>query len=169
MRTPEQIIARIEAVRTGDFFGAQSSDLINALTYESAKPFLKPEVTPDEWAKAVGDPRSAAIGYMEFAWGKANGNRGLSANRSIDHYRAWMWLLGIDDFDAVADAEYQFYGKPILVIVAEALSIDWRALDDGRWVNDEDGDNEKPGDHEINRLVQIGQGFKADIERIASE
>ena len=53
---------------------------------------------------------------MDFAWRKANDERGLSASRIVSHYRNWYWLL-CDDSINFSDLEdnYEPYGKPVLV------------------------------------------------------
>lgn len=43
------IIAKIESLKDTDFLGFKISDLIGYLDYEHAKPYLKPEVTADQW------------------------------------------------------------------------------------------------------------------------
>lgn len=165
MRTQQEILDRIEEVKASDFFGATRGDLIEALEFENAKPFLKEGVTAGEWTwNDAQGVRKAAIEYMEFAWGKANDCRGLSASRSVDHYRAWMWLLGSDEFEKLADDEYEFYGQPVLVIAATALGVDWRALDNGWWTNSEDEDDGGiPDTDEVNRLEEIGKRIAMDI------
>ncbi len=147
-RTDAEIIARMEAVKANDFFGTISGDLMEYLGYEAAKPFLKEGVTLEQFTEAgLGKPRDrdSIVGqikqYMGFAWDKANNCRGLSAGRSLNHMQAWLWMLGED---AAADAldHYTLYGKPQLRAICERYGIDWRALDDGHWRNDEDGDGQ---------------------------
>lgn len=143
MRTDDEILARIEKQREVDFFGFSLGDLIEVLPYEVAKPFLNEGVSPADWTQALRDEQSVKgrmHDYMRFAWDKANGRRGLSAGRSLMHMSAWLWLLGHDKAaDSMAD--YDRYGKPKLRAICEAFGWDWRALDDGEWVNDEDGPN----------------------------
>lgn len=165
MRTTDEILARISDIRSRDLFGFEQSDLINALPFEQAKPFLKEGVTADQWAEAQEkDPLARAREYMAFAWNKANNCRGISATRSVSHFQSWLWLAGSDDFDDIAEAEYQFYGKPVLVVAAEALAVDWRALDDGFWTNCEGGTGISPSDDEIARLTELAKPIKAAID-----
>lgn len=92
MRTQEQIKERIEAVKDQDFFGAEHGDLIDFLDFDHAKAFLKEGVTSEEWKPKPLTEESIkheAKEYLPFAWEKANNCRGLSANRSVDHLRAY--------------------------------------------------------------------------------
>lgn len=136
MRTTAEIITRIEAVqRGGDFFGTQTNDLLAALDFEHAKSYLREGVTAEQWAEAMvateGGIRDAAAGYLEFAVGKALNHRGISASRSVDHFRAWVFLLGTDEQLAQLEStEYEQYGVPQLAVAAEILEIPmtWDAL-----------------------------------------
>lgn len=132
MRTPEEVIARIEARKDGDMFGFEWPYYLGALTFEQAKPYLRAEATAEGWEgpKSLETIRAEAIDYMEFAWGKANNCRGISANRSISHYIAWLWLLGEDWGDSLMD-DYRYYGKPQLERICEFFGLDPKKWDDG--------------------------------------
>ncbi len=57
---------------------------------------------------------------------------GLSANRSMSHYRAWLWIEGEwSDEDIAALEDYEDYGKPKLIKICNYLGIDHSKLDDG--------------------------------------
>lgn len=122
MRTQDEILARIKEVEAHDMFGFETSDLVGALDFEHAKPYLKEGVTADdEWLEESEDElRDRAVKYLEFAYDKAESHRGLSAGRSVAHYTSWLWLLGVlpDDWD---DVPYENYGVPKLFRAAEAL------------------------------------------------
>lgn len=127
-RTDEQILTRIEMVRPNDFLGTETGDLIAALSFEAAKSFLKSDATEesfDQWRKSNREAVIAeATNYLEFAVGKMQNERGLSANRSIDHYRAWIWLAFDDEtFRRFDDADYGWYGRNQLEIAADILCI----------------------------------------------
>lgn len=139
MRTQDEIVARIRTRKEQDFFGFETSEYLDYLDYTHAKEFLKPETTQKQWEKVRSEaksPEEAIKDYMPFAWGKANDCRGISAGRSIMHMVAWLWLDG-KDWSEIED--YQYYGKPQLVRICKEYGIDWRALDDNRWRNSEDG------------------------------
>ena len=138
-RTQIEIMNRINEVAEHDFFGAQTGDLISFLDFDHAQGFIKEGTTREQWeaiTKAITSPANCIADYMGFAWGKANNRRGLSAGRSIDHMRAWLWLDGKDDL-AKQIEDYEYYGKPQLVAVCDEYGIDWRQYDDGEWVNNE--------------------------------
>jgi len=114
MKTQEEIVERLK--EPGDMFGFGPGVLIGYLEYEHAKPYLKEGVTTEEW-KPDTLTREAVLetmrDYMEFAWGKAQNHRGLSASRSVIKFEAWVWLLG----DSPIEAEYAQYGCPTLAAI----------------------------------------------------
>lgn len=132
MRTDEEILQRIESRSEADWLGTEKSDLVHRLPFDKAKPFLKPETTPEEWGEPSPRDRESIItvmlDYMPFAWGKANDCRGISAGRSMSHYMAWAWLAG-DDFGELGD--YEYYGKENLVRICKHYGWDSAQWDDG--------------------------------------
>lgn len=131
MRTTQEIIARIEARRSHDILGFEWPCYLDGLTFEEAKPYLKDDATDVGWElKTEAEIRQEAIDYMPFAWDKANNCRGISANRSIAHYEAWLWMLGEEWGDQLMD-DYEFYGKPQLVRICEYFGLDPKKWDDG--------------------------------------
>lgn len=141
-RTPDEIVSRARAVFGSEIFGTEAFDLIQALPFERAAPFLGPDVTEDKWAPSIG-PQAALTNiaaYMEFAWRKANDERGLSAYRSLCHMKAWLWLAGEDELLSRLNIDnYSHYGKPQLREICEHLAIDWRQYDNDRWSSNEGG------------------------------
>lgn len=131
-RTGDEVLARINARKDGDVFGFEWPIYLEVLTFEQARPFLKADATGADWPapKGLAQIREDAIKYMEFAWEKANNCRGISANRSISHYQAWLWLLGEDWGDKLMD-NYEFYGKPQLERVCQFFGLDSKKWDDG--------------------------------------
>ena len=80
-----------------DFFGFETGELIFHLPFDSAKEFLGPEVTREEYKQMSckrDDIVARMLDYMPFAWEKANGCRGISASRSMSHFTSWVWLSG---------------------------------------------------------------------------
>ena len=71
-----------------------------------------PTLTKKNVIKAMRD-------YVSFAWEKANDKRGISANRSIDHFKGWLWLLGDEEGIEYLKANYAPYGKPGLAYVCK--------------------------------------------------
>ena len=146
-RTPSEIVDMIKwlgADTLRDWMGTKRSDLVNYLAFDDAKEWLKPGTTEEQWnesrraASSGIDPLVEAKQYLDFAWNKANGCRGLSAGRSLEHYWAWLWLAGEDEFiKALKFEEYEYYGKELLTSICAYLNVDPVPLDDGNWVNSE--------------------------------
>jgi len=115
--------------------GTKRGTLIDFLDFEHAKPFLKDGVTEKDWTpKQVIEEviKKEILGYLDFAWDKANNCRGLSAGRSVEHIEAWLWLLGDEELEKRFDAvEYEHYGKEKLILISDALGFDWKKVDDG--------------------------------------
>src|SRR5664280_2787965 len=89
-RTQAEIVTEIERLAKDDFFGVKRSDLLNYLSFQEAKPFLKDDVVESDWKTSpftVESVRAEMIEYLDFAWDKANDQRGLSAERSINHLK----------------------------------------------------------------------------------
>ena len=139
MRTQEEILARMKEREKDDPFGFERGDMLEHLTFENAKPYVKPETTAEDWKKVEEergpDPVQELKDYMAFAWEKANDERGLSANRSIMHCLAWLWLAEEDELLAKVqheyDENYKHYGKDILVMICEHFGLNWKQWDDG--------------------------------------
>lgn len=125
MKTQEQLIERYRVLAEDDFFGAKRGDLATYMTAESLAAAGEP--VREDQAHLVGKTltRDAVLtemrNYMTFAWDKANNERGLSAGRSINHFEAWLWLLGDEEALAFAedDDNYPEYGRPILRFICE--------------------------------------------------
>lgn len=136
MRTQEEIKNRIKETKDDDIFGFGTTDLIEYLDFEHAKKYLEEGVTEKQWSnRKLKSPKEQMIQYMEFAWEKANDCRGLSAMRTMYHYRSWLWLDGNEEL-AEQMEDYEFYGKDNLVAVCEYLGIDHTEYDDGIRTNE---------------------------------
>jgi len=136
MRTDDEIIDKMAEVKAYDWLGTIRSDLVRFLPFDRAKNFLVDTVKPEDWTP---EPRTTEhitkvmLNYMPFAWNKANNCRGISASRSLNHYEAWLWLLG----DPLANKlrNYEHYGKEKLIAICEKYGWDWKQWDDGERVN----------------------------------
>lgn len=137
MRTQDEIVAKIAEVQPKDWMGTRVSDLIGYLDFAHAKPFLKPETVESDWEYKAPTRESILaemLEYMNFAWDKANGCRGISAARSMDHYAIWVWMLGDEEiFGDLRD--YEFYGKDNLVKICTHYGWDASAWDDNERTN----------------------------------
>ena len=132
MKTQEEILKRIDEVAKYDTFGWQRNDLVDFLNFENAKPFLKDDITAEKWeeVKEKRSPKEIMCDYMGFAWEKANDKRGISACRSLEHYKSWLWLDGDEEIWPTLD-DYEYYGKPHLITICEYLGLDPSNWDDG--------------------------------------
>lgn len=140
-RTAEEIVERVSSLADDDFFGFETHDLIVRLPFEHAKEFLKEGAVEADWTPAASLLASDIVSYLPFAWDKASNCRGLSASRSVSHFRAWLWLDG--HAPEVMDlVEYHLYGKPHLVLISEIYGFDWRPHDRYGWANNDDGPNQ---------------------------
>ena len=124
-------MARIKERREYDMFGFEVDEYAVYLDKEHCQDFLADGVELDDWTDYSGDLMNGKLlermkDYMEFAVGKAEGERGISANRSIMHYIAWIWLAGddtlLDEVQAAYDNDYSDYGKEILAKIREHYS-----------------------------------------------
>ncbi len=136
-RSQADIVSRIEAIKSTDFFGFRTSDLIGFLDFEHAKPYLKPEATAANWT-AISSDRNSVLktmeDYMDFAWEKANDCRGISAGRSMAHYTEWVWMLGDENLFGNLE-RYEYYGKDNLVKLCQHYGWDHTKWDDGERIN----------------------------------
>lgn len=140
VRTTEEIVRRIREITPkknerwdtiDDFFGAMRSELVA---------FLPEDALCQCGLKGISGHRQLALtrkhvlkdmrAYMPFALQKALDHRGLSAARSIDRYRAWLWLLGDCEYGTVPWQRYQNYGMPILKHICERYGFDFPSSED---------------------------------------
>ena len=138
--TVEEVDKRYDERSADDIIGFETNEYLKYMSFDKVRAIVKKDMTDDELRNILCDvSRDYMLNhmeeYMEFAWEKANGMRGISANRSIEHYVAWTWLAGDDEFSADIDRMawdgYCYYGKPILEMICEFYGWDWKAWDDG--------------------------------------
>jgi len=123
MRTQEEVIERINEV--DDFFGFEQRDLIQFLDFEHAQEFFKEEFVEqvkqgkEKWETT--DAKKTILEYLPFAYQKAEDERGLSAGRSMKHFRAWIWFDDPEFFEKVLPLidNYTDYGIPALDAISE--------------------------------------------------
>ena len=124
MRTQEEILKRIDFVEKEDYIGTQMQTLAVFLDKKHIIPFLEKGVPVSNWKESMPE-RDYVLGlmkkYMKFALHKAQHHRGISADRSIDHYKAWIWLLGDREYKEVDWEGYINYGVPILKQICEII------------------------------------------------
>jgi len=110
MKTSDEIIAHIErdvlTAKENGFSTERLMDLLSFSSYRVQTLYLGKTYTKER-SDEISIPltREAIIAkivdYMPFAWEKANDERGLSAIRSIEHMKAWTWLLNDGTFEEV--------------------------------------------------------------------
>lgn len=136
IRTIEEIHQKIEEGFQNDRFGFGVVDIIYALPFEEAKQYFKKEFLekPDaeeefnkDHLKSKADVLEKMEDYLSFAYEKARGERGLSADRSIHHYIAWAWLID-DDFYKFLEKEYETNFYPYGIKILESIEA---------WINEQ--------------------------------
>jgi hypothetical protein len=128
MRTHEEIVQRLRMIdkdRFRDPLGAESGDLLVQLEWDDAKEFLHAGARKDQWEPlTLQASKESATAYVQFAISKMDRHRGLSAGRSVDHMRAWVWLhcddAAVEAFEA---AGYQNYGAPKVKAFCDAMGL----------------------------------------------
>lgn len=120
-----------------DFLGFGLSDILQGLPFEEAKEYLQEEFlskenAEEEWEKirykTNEDVKKAMIDYLPFAWNKCEDERGLSADRSIQHFIAWAWLIDdgfCKEIERMYNVNYAPYGRPILEYISGKLGYEY--------------------------------------------
>lgn len=126
MRTQEEILERFKTA--DDMFDTQRGDIIAYMEFENVKPFLKEEYVrkvesgEETWTVAsVTDAKEKILDYLDFAYDKAKNQRGLSAARSMEHFKTWIWLEDETFYNEIFPLleNYTDYGIPALDKIAE--------------------------------------------------
>lgn len=132
MRTPQEILDRMAERMSGDPGGFEVGEYVDFLDFAHAEEYLA-SCSEEEWNKIYKEPTRENVvakmqDYLDFAWEKADNEKSVSANRSIMHYLAWIWLTGDDNFLSRVQHEYDEryceYGKPILRMIEEHYGLE---------------------------------------------
>jgi hypothetical protein len=131
MRTVDEVLARIEEIENTLVGSMTVDDLYEVLTYEEAKSKLRPEVTVKDWGEGQSrsheSARNKLVSYLPFAIEKALGHRGISASRSVSHFKNWIFLM--EDLEAqefIADeGNYAMYGVPIIKYLLNRYNVEY--------------------------------------------
>lgn len=130
MKNAAEIKKKINDGFEHDVFGFSPSDIVDALPFEEAKKYLTEEFLSQENAKETWerdryktdeDVKKAIIDYLPFAWDKCESERSLSADRSIQHFIAWAWLIDDElcaEIEKMYNTNYYPYGRPILKYIS---------------------------------------------------
>lgn len=136
MPTEEQILERFKKGKerdvTGLWFEFSGKLLVPYLPFDYLKKEFAKEGSTDEDIKKITKTLDRnkilkeAFDYLNFAWDKCYGQRGISANRSLGHYIEWFWLAGEDEFSNNIEDEfenhYHSYGEEILKMIEVKLT-----------------------------------------------
>lgn len=104
--------------------------MIDGLPFEEARKYYKDSCSDEEVREFMKNHNKIyylkqAKDYVGFAIGKAESQRGISANRSIAHFIIWFWLAGEKEFsdwiEKEMDGNYHSYGIHILLKIKEKL------------------------------------------------
>ena len=116
-------LAEIKKFLEGDWKKISSQDEMFGWMRNSVAEFNPDSYKPECKSKCPNLTKKNVIkvmkNYMSFAWDKANNKRGISANRSIDHFKGWLWLLGDEEGIEYLKANYASYGKPGLTYICK--------------------------------------------------
>jgi len=142
-----------------------ATDLLYYLSWDTVKKYIKEEYVKEvesgekKWEQLT-NPIGEIVNYIPFAWDKANNCRGLSAQRSINHFMNWFWLIDKDFYIKLKnsyDNAYCYYGKPQLVSICNHLErisdmkIDWKQYDAKNWVQHKS--EEETPQEEIDKII----------------
>lgn len=144
-RTQAEILERFTQAEQADMFGWRAEVLVQGMTVETLVAAGFDEPARGVWhARSAAELEADARQYLEFAIGKIEDHRGLSAERSVMKLREHAWLMGRDDaIKAMDAAAYAQYGAPQVKAFATLLGWDWP--DDAELNRMADGDPCTPG------------------------
>jgi len=128
VRTKQEVLEKLKEPPSS-MFGFDYEIYTTYVSFEECKAagLTKEGATGAEWGvphpltreRVLSDMADYMMGY---GWPKARDHRGLSAGRTIDKMRAWMWLLK-DDYIAVKidsdELSHLNYGCPILEAICK--------------------------------------------------
>lgn len=126
MRTMDEIAAQMGAEKTP--LGFNLEVYVEYLDLAHARPFLKEDssLTEAEWNKTAHplteeQVKKDMLEYLTFAWEKCENERSISAYRSIEKMKAWLWILGDDELVTFLSNKDNFglYGAPMLRRITE--------------------------------------------------
>ncbi len=116
--TQHEIIERIGQIKKADIFGEYVAAIIYYLDYDHAKPYLKDEVTQEEWQKYSDKDRHLREDvqhYLDWWKQKVEDGRGISVHRGRAQMVNRLFLagislwkeIGIDDKEGIDGGWYQ--------------------------------------------------------------
>lgn len=132
MKDSKQLSEAYRIVFEDDFFGFYGEVIVPRLKYDDAKEWLQDDVTESDFREMVEEypkTKDAIIeelrDYMDFAWGKCEDERGISAGRSINKIAAWLMILDDDLWQELHKGDdFYPYGAPLLAKVCDKYGFD---------------------------------------------
>ena len=127
MRTQQQILERFRS--ENDPLGIQKQDLLYFMDFETAKSVSglldedfvqRIESGKQQWEMLI-DPKKQILNYLGFAYDKAYSKRAMSVERSLLHFRTWVWLDDPEFYESIISLvdNHTDYGIPALDAIAE--------------------------------------------------
>lgn len=122
-RSQEEIRKRFD--ETKDLLNVQKKDLLEFMEFETVKDLLNEEyvkqVEAGEKKWEIENPKEKILDYLPFAYEKAENERGISAGRSMLHFKTWIWLDDPSFYDDILPMleNYSNYGLPTLKRIAD--------------------------------------------------
>ncbi len=110
--TPEEIIRAFEDVfRKDDFLGERLSCL-EYLPYEHVKPYLRDDITANNWKQAGDEKLRAGFEYYRDWWReKIINERGISVHRGKEQFAIRMMLAGLPEWKELWDMDGGYYQR----------------------------------------------------------
>lgn len=131
MKSVAEIVQRLKIPSETDLLGLAKGDWYEFLTPGEAAEYGVLPTGGHSWdylPRTVNNVLAVMRDYMSFALDKAADHRGISASRSIEHFRNWLWLIEDEDpkYSAALsflsdNRNYPQYGVPILKKICEAI------------------------------------------------
>ena len=134
LKSQDEIKLKWEDIKNEkNMFDFRPEVLIEYLPFDFVKPMLKDEYLlkiesgEESWVQIteIDICAKAFLDYMEFAWGKAEDERGISASRSINKLSMWLWLMSREDLSETIQQDHLYnpYGAPALIEVCDVMGI----------------------------------------------
>lgn len=128
MRTPNEIVERIEAILDAkkELAIFECSELVLALPFEMAKKYIKDDILEENWNVEYYDRDSILRemqDYFPFTMEKIEGKRGLSVICYIACYRSWIWLLGDEDYEVIDWTKATNLGKDLMLEIGQKYNL----------------------------------------------
>lgn len=121
MKTLDEVRERVEHARDDfeDSFMCQLCDGVHPLM--AFIPEMYKEECKDECLDLTTENVIAQMqAYIDFAYEKAEGQRGISASRSMWRYKQWLWILEDTEIDC---DDFCDYGISALGLISEKYNL----------------------------------------------